>query len=344
MKPELQVSFNQIKEHFNQPNAVIDRSLIDLLFRERLFKCFLPEELNGLHLSLTETMELIRECAYVNGSLGWLIQIGNGGNYFASCFPEHISKELFAPLSAVIAGSGAPSGSAEKNENGFILSGTWRYCSGADYAGLFTVSFISRESGEQLAAVLKKDQIQVIPDWKTSGLNQTSTHSIRLDRVEVNDRMVFNVAKQLSFLNNSVFHMPFVIYAQAFFLQVAIGLCFRFLDEANKAVESKRAHWAQIFPKRLRSTSENLRLLSDQNLHLLRRITEMTNSFEQQNKRSVDENKYRDELTFLTKKMRELIHMCYWDLGIEVVFKEHPVHQVYQDFLVCTQHYLLQEN
>jgi hypothetical protein len=114
MSPQLEHALAELKDHFNQASAKMDSTVVELLFRERLFKCFLPTELNGLGLSLTETMQVIRECAYINGSLGWLVQIGNGGNYFASCFPEPISKELFSPLSAVIAGSGAPSGSAVK--------------------------------------------------------------------------------------------------------------------------------------------------------------------------------------------------------------------------------------
>jgi indole-3-acetate monooxygenase len=344
MKVEIQEKLRKVSDHFSQPNAQIDRSLIELLFRERLFKCFLPDELNGLNLSLSETMEVIRECAYINGSLGWLIQIGNGGNYFASCFPESISKELFAPLSAVIAGSGAPSGSAQKTTNGFMLNGTWRYCSGADYAGLFTVSFICPQSRVQLAAVLTRDQIEVIPDWKTNGLSHTSTHSIRLDQVEVKNSLVFNVASQKSYLDNPVFRMPFVVYAQAFFLEVAIGLSSRFLNEANKVLEKKRLHWEQVFPKRLHSLTENLAILSDHNFHLLRRISDMTHSFQDPSELAYDENNCRDELTFLARKLREHIHVCYWDLGIEVVFKEHPIHQVYQDFIVCTQHYLLREN
>ena len=343
MKPELIETLTKLEEHFKNPNAEIDKSIIDLLFRERLFKCFLPNELNGLNLSLTETMKIIRETAFINGSLGWLIQIGNGGNYFASCFPETISKELFTPLSAVIAGSGAPSGSAEKTATGYLLSGTWRYCSGADYAGLFTVTFICPESREQLAAILTKGQVEVIRDWRTSGLSQTSTHSICLDQVEVNEKFVFNVMEQLCYLENPVFQMPFVVYAQAFFLQVVLGISARFLNETRKFINYKQRHWTTTFPNRLETCIAHTYRLEEQIHHMTKRIDEMTLSLIESNDAKLLEMNYRTELIFLTKQLRELIHEVYWDLGIEVVYKDHPIHLVYQDFLVCTQHYLLRE-
>jgi indole-3-acetate monooxygenase len=344
MSPQLQHALAALKGHFNQASSKMDSTVVELLFRERLFKCFLPTELNGLGLSLTETMQVIRECAYINGSLGWLVQIGNGGNYFASCFPEPISKELFSPLSAVIAGSGAPSGSAVKTGDGYILSGNWRYCSGADYASLFTVTFICPENGAKLAAILPKNQIHVIPDWETSGLPYTSTHTIHLEQVHVASRFIFDVGKQVSFQNETAFQMPFVIYAQAFFLQVGIGLSSRFCEEARTSINKKHQHWSIIFPSRLESALSKLDLLESQNLQLIRRIEEMTAFFGNGSETLSAEENYRTELIFLTKKIRELIHEIFWDLGIEVVYKNHPIHQVYQDFLVCTQHYLLREN
>jgi hypothetical protein len=344
MSPQLEHALAALQDHFNQASNEINNTVLELLFREQLFKCFLPTELNGLGLSLKETMEVIRECAKINGSLGWLVQIGNGGNYFASCFPEPISKELFSPLSAVIAGSGAPSGSAVKTGYGYILSGNWRYCSGADYASLFTVTFVCPENGAKLAAILPKHQVHVIPDWHTSGLPHTSTHTIRLEQVHVSSRFIFDVGRQVSFQNDVVFQMPFVIYAQAFFLQVALGLSSRFVQEARKTINAKRKHWSTIFPERLESVLSKLDLVESQNLQLIRRIEEMTASFSNGSETPSQEENYRIELIFLIKKIRELIHEIFWDLGIEVVYKAHPIHQVYQDFLVCTQHYLLREN
>jgi mRNA-degrading endonuclease YafQ of YafQ-DinJ toxin-antitoxin module len=67
----------------------------------------------------------------------------------------------------------------------------------------------------------------------------------------------------------------------------------------------------------------------------------MTHSFTSTNHLFSRDELYQTELTFLTKQLRELIHAIFWDLGIEVTYKDHPIHQIYQDFIVCTQHYLL---
>ncbi len=57
---------------------------LEIIQENKLFKCFLPKNLGGLEMNLFRTLDVIEQCAYINGSLGWMIQIGNGGNYFVT--------------------------------------------------------------------------------------------------------------------------------------------------------------------------------------------------------------------------------------------------------------------
>ena len=76
-----------LKAHFTHVDGSykneITPEVINTIFEHGLFKLFLPQALGGLGLGMIDTLALIREAAYLNGSLGWLIQIGNGGMYFA---------------------------------------------------------------------------------------------------------------------------------------------------------------------------------------------------------------------------------------------------------------------
>ncbi len=200
----------------------ISSEVLDIIFEKKLFKSFLPKELNGLSYSIHDTLDLIKECSYVNGSLGWLIQIGNGGNYFASNFSKEQSIQLFSSDKAVIAGSGAVNGKVEKVNNGWIVNGKWKYCSGSDYATLFT--FCIEIQGETWAVIAPKEQVIIHNDWNTFGMKATSTNTIEIKNQIIKKGQLFKVDRQLSWEDYPIFNLPFLIYAQAFFLHNLYGM------------------------------------------------------------------------------------------------------------------------
>lgn len=321
----------------------ISQKEIDLLFEHRLLKTFLPEELNGLGLSLTETLEIIREASFMNGSLGWLIQIGNGGNYFASCFEIELSKKWFTDAHSVIAGSGSVSGIAKSVSNGFIINGTWAYCSGADYATLFTITFQDPESGERKAAIIPRRDVQVLNDWKTIGLKHTSTHSISLKDVFVPNEQVFDVQEQKWLKEHPSFSVPFVIYAQAFFLQVVFGITDRILDESDRFLQTKRTHWKTAFPGKMNRTDELMNRIRFSLDTYGKRTVEITEQYQQEEDRSSEE-RHRTELVHYAKNIRNYVHELVGELGITVIYENHPISIFYLDLIVAGQHYLLRED
>jgi len=209
---------------------------INLLFEHKLFKCFLSERLNGLGLTIPQTLSIIEDASYINGSLGWLIQIGNGGNYFLTNFDEKAGIDLFSKKNAVIAGSGTATTSAKLVENGVIVSGKWKFCSGSEYATLFTITFKIGDSDETKSGIIPREQVKIIDDWKTIGMKNTSSNSIELENVFIPNEHIFSVFDKKSFLDETVFNLPFIIYAQAFFISVAFGIFKRLLDETEKTI------------------------------------------------------------------------------------------------------------
>jgi hypothetical protein len=298
--------------------------------------------MNGLGLTLEDTMEIIREASYLNGSLGWLVQIGNGGNYFASCFEENKALRLFSEQKNVIAGSGTPSGMIEIQANGYLVSGIWKYCSGADYAELFTISFIDPLTHQKLAAVVPKKDVHVLTDWNTIGLRHTSTHSIELTNVHVPKEHVFDVEQQLCLKDDPAFSMPFVIYAQAFFLQVVFGITERILDETKGILKEKRELWQKVYPTKI----ERLNDLTERNhLSLLSycKRTQEIRAFYQNGGDPSQEESHRKELVHYSKWLRIAMHELVSELGIAVIYENHPISIFYRDLIVASQHYLLNE-
>jgi indole-3-acetate monooxygenase len=320
----------------------ISQKEIDLLFDHGLLKVFLPKNMNGLGLSLIDTMEIIREAAYLNGSLGWLVQIGNGGNYFASCFNEEIATKLFSAKKNVIAGSGTPSGKVELHQNGFLINGKWPFCSGSEYAELFTISFIHPSSGEKFAAVVPRKEVNIIQDWKTIGLRNTSTHSIELKDIYVPKEFVFDVNEQRSLQDHPAFSVPFVIYAQVFFLQVVFGVTTRLLFETQKLIHEKEDHWKLTYPNKMQQLEELCERLNFSLKSYQIRTLDLTNLYQNGGNHDLEEQ-HRKELVHYAKWLRDSVHELVGELGITVIYEDHPISIFYRDLIVVCQHYLLRE-
>lgn len=328
-----------------QHNDVITNREIELLFEHRLFKCFLPESLGGLGLGLPETLRVIEEASFINGSLGWLIQIGNGGMYFVTNFEEEKAIELFSPKNAVIAGSGTSTCVAEAVSGGYHVSGTWKYCSGSDYATLFTVTFTTSDTGEVISAVVPREKVTILNDWDTLGMRNTSTNSIRVDQLFIPTGNVFKVSERKSFLQESVLGLPFLLYAQAFFIHVVFGIFKHMLTEAFYILANKDPFWKENYPSRYSKLDklvydgftllEAAKVASDK--IVLEVIDSTYMSYEDR------EKIMQQEFVKYVGEIRSHAHSLYSSLGIEVVYRSHPIAICYLDLLSASQHKLLND-
>ncbi len=308
-----------IEKNGDYKNEISDE-VLDFIFKEKLFKSFLPKELNGLSYSIHETLELIKECSYVNGSLGWLIQIGNGGNYFASNFIKEQSIKLFSPEKAVIAGSGAINGTVEKAENGWIVNGKWSYCSGAAYATLFT--FCIEIAGESWAVIAPKEQVIIHNDWNTFGMKATSTNTIEIKNQLIKKEQLFKVDRQLSFNDYPIFSLPFLIYAQAFFIHNLYGMLERMANESYDEIVK----------------NETLTLLDKLQSEHLEIITSVEEKSElNQNEEEAYMIKYKKQAQLIQDQSLKLFSKS----GIHGVYESNITGTFFRDILTVCQHKLL---
>lgn len=326
-----------IDEHGNYVNKINSKE-INALQQHGLLKCFLPHSFGGLNYGLKGTLDLIKQCAYLNGSLGWLVQIGNGGNYFLSSFKETVAHDLFDNKDAVIAGSGAISGKAKKVEGGYFVSGQWKYCSGSDYATLFTANCQLEESSEYISIITPRENVEIINDWDTIGLTQTSTNSIRLENTFIPDEHVFDVHNHQFMFNDEIQQLPFYLFAQVFFKPVVDGLFERILDEAEKISKESIERWNLSQPGRYESILE---LIKKSRNHTLVLNTAINDSLDKILLNQIETEglsmSYNNAIHYMRDSINKLIPM----IGMRALDVREPIAIAYMDLLATTQHSLL---
>lgn len=219
------------------------------IYDHRLFHLFVPDELEGRMTLLPEATRIFQESARIDGNLGWLVTIGAGGGFFASLMSREVSRRVFAHREAVIAGSGMPTGTARQVDGGFIVNGSWKYCSGSTYATTFTANaviepgFTVQDATGELTAdqnqslirsfILNPGQIEILEDWNAFGLRATASHTISAVNAFVPFEMTFSLTETQGYENETIYQYPFLPFAQVSFAGVAAGIAEHFLEAAE---------------------------------------------------------------------------------------------------------------
>jgi indole-3-acetate monooxygenase len=184
-------TLKEIREKMHGASEV-RQSIIDQIHHERLLQIWVPKRYGGLGLRLKEGLQLLFDWSKIDGSLGWMLTLCSGANFFSRNLKPNIAKELFSNSKTCFGGSGMIGGTAEKQSNGtFLINGLWHFATGAPHLSYFTLNAkltenenpLLDESGNELirSFVISKNQTEIIPNWKSMGLKATGTYSFKVD-------------------------------------------------------------------------------------------------------------------------------------------------------------------
>ncbi|WP_256104170.1 acyl-CoA dehydrogenase family protein [Streptomyces sp. ODS05-4] len=136
-------------------------------------------------------MALARGCP----STGWMYLFGAAHALVAgTVFEEEVQAELFAGGEFICPATVAPAGSARPDgEGGWILDGTWGYCSGSPYATHFIGhTLVATGEGQPPAPMLfvaPREKFERLEDWGAQlGLKGSGSHSIRIEGARIPGR------------------------------------------------------------------------------------------------------------------------------------------------------------
>jgi alkylation response protein AidB-like acyl-CoA dehydrogenase len=253
LTPSLRAHTNEADRLAQLPEQVV-RTLIEL----RLFRLWIPQRYGGFELPLPQTLAIYEAAGRIDGSIGWAVMIGSGGGLFAAYLDPAVASEIFAPANAVIAGSGAPEGRAERVAGGYRVSGRWRYASGANYATTFTANCVVTAGGLPLvdadgrplirAMTFTPSQVAVLPSWDTSGMRGTGSHDFEVRDVLVPDQRTFSVFTDPPREAGVLYRLPFGVLTELPITAVAVGIARHALDVFALLAKQKKPHGSDISP------------------------------------------------------------------------------------------------
>ncbi|WP_134091730.1 acyl-CoA dehydrogenase [Olivibacter sp. XZL3] len=218
----------------------LTKEQLGLIYENKLFNLFVPKEYGGLDLSLPEALQVEELLAEIDGSLGWTVTLCSGANMFVGFLDQEIAPSIFRPKEVCFGGSGQASGRAEIFKEGFLVTGRWRYATGAPHNTVFTANCQIYLNGEPVLShtnepLIKsffffKEEVTVLNEWNTMGLKATASHSFEVNNLFVDKNRSFRIDPESATLNQQIYRYPFQQFAELTLCINTLGMTTRFLD------------------------------------------------------------------------------------------------------------------
>ncbi|HUH47360.1 MAG TPA: hypothetical protein VLZ54_09420 [Arenibacter sp.] len=320
-------------------NAIVfPTEILDWIREENLWNLWVPRQYGGLGATFTEGLKQLRHLSQIDGSLGWTVTLCSGANFFIGNLRPDVVHGIFdgSVGSVCFGGSGGVSGIAERQGDTYLISGRWRYATGAPYLTHFTINAKILENGKELkntdgsplvrSFLLGKNEVQIVADWHAMGLKATATRSFEVMAVRVHEKYSFAYGEV--YLPDPQFKIDFAIFADLTLWANYIGMADHFLEEALTILPRERL--ANFMATIERADRE---------------LFKQAQEIENRTVTSSDwcEKEIRSIHLIAADSVRHLaraIFECYPSLGIRACSENRVLNQVFRDYFTATQHHI----
>ncbi|HEY7012524.1 MAG TPA: hypothetical protein VH480_07210 [Streptosporangiaceae bacterium] len=173
-------------ERLGHHAAGLDRQFTDAGF----YRILQPRQFGGYAFGLPTFWRVMLAVSEGDPGTGWALTLGaHHVLTIGAWFSEAGQRDIFGSFGDFKAPHRAlPSGTAEPADGGYVVSGTWDYCSGSAHATHFMGNAMVAGTTDRITAVMPMDQATVLDDWgggATLGMSSSGSNSVRVEEVFV---------------------------------------------------------------------------------------------------------------------------------------------------------------
>lgn len=212
-----------------------------------------PRSVGGLEAALPDVVRLEEAIASLDGSMGWTVTLCAGAGWFAGFLDPGLARAILATPEVCLAGSGAPTGYADREDReqaGWRITGLWDYASGAPMATHFTFNAILRDNGRPLldeagqpriqAFVVPAALVELVPNWRSIGLRATASHAYRVQDKWVGAEHGFAIDPARAKEQGPLYRFPFMAFAFVTLSANVAGMAAHFVELAAECIARRR--------------------------------------------------------------------------------------------------------
>ena len=226
-----------------EANRILPTDLIHEVKKAGLPKRWATQTVGGEEAAVSEVTTMLREMAYHNGSLAWVVGVTGCSALFAGFVKEEQAWLLFEDPMSMVGGFAGPAGVAKLVDGGVEVSGHWTWGSGISHCS-HIVGGVRLMKGEEMQGTgivfFEPSEIDMIDNWQVLGLK--GTHSIDYQATKVfipNERWsIFPVAQAVA--DAPLYNFSFLGALSMSIASVGLGLAQRALAEIKTLATTKR--------------------------------------------------------------------------------------------------------
>jgi len=327
-----------------------------LLHHRGWLKMLAPRASGGAELPLPQVVRLEEAVAAVDGSMGWALTLCAGAGWFAGFLAPALARDIIGTRRVCLGGSGAATGHAEQEGDGWRITGSWDYASGAPMATHFTLNAVLRANGRPLldehgaprirAFLVPAAQVQIVPSWRSIGMRASASHSYRIDGEWVSKEHGFTISPAAATADGPLYRYPF--YSLAFVTLAAnvAGMASHFLRLAQPCI-SRRRHAVKNLP--LMEVPEVAALLRDKEQTLATARAHFYDALDHSWALVEAGTQLSPEVVLsvqtrslaLVAASRAAVDELYPYCGLYAAHEDSAINRVWRDFHTASQHTLL---
>ncbi len=312
-----------------------------------MFRLLLPRSLGGAQLELPDYLEIIQVIGEADGSTGWCVSQGAVYADLAPAFPDETAQEIWGSDPCAVVATGVPlRSSLRRVDDGYRLSGHWRFASGCLHATWLSAMAPLREEAAPAAGraapgtmycLLPRSAATVIAAWDVRGMHGTGTHEYTVDDLPIPERRVMPLAAAASASGIGI-----QLLFAAGFAAVGLGIARHALDELESLAQGKTPVFSQTKlrddPLVQSEIAHAEAIWGSARAFLLEQARNVCESIRLHGEVDRDRRaRLRLAATHAMRQSGAAVDRAYNLAGTDGIFADHPLQRCFQDIHALTQ-------
>lgn len=234
-----------------EANQVIPPHLMQALSDAGLFSAAVPRELGGPEVDPLVQFDALELLAGADASTAWVVLIISANPLlFGNSVLPHVWQAMYGDdIKVRTAGTLMPGGKAVKTDDGYRVTGRFRYGSGSEHCE-YLLSGCMIFEGDQLCTdenggpeirwlIHKTSDCEIIKgSWDTTGLRGSSSQDYVLDDLFIHKDWSFRVGENINPMANTMYRFPTIAFCQL--AAITLGMARASIDLLKEMAATKR--------------------------------------------------------------------------------------------------------
>jgi alkylation response protein AidB-like acyl-CoA dehydrogenase len=202
--------------------------VVEALGRLGLFRALVPASAGGEEWEWPTWMQVVEEFSTVDGAVGWIAGAGGSVHAIASGWvPAAVGRAVFCEdPSGVVAGAGAPMGTARPADGGYFLSGRWPFGGPSARPCWFMAGYALEGEAPRVGPMMlvPATDVEIIDTWSVRGMRGMRSHDFAVRDLFVPTDYTVNAADDAPRHPGPLYRLPVALTLCSGLGPLALGI------------------------------------------------------------------------------------------------------------------------